>query len=415
MQLGVDVQLIPLYTPIQTDETDVTIDHVFFGGINVFLQQYSRLFRYIPKAFDRLLDRPGLLRWIGSRGIETDASQLGDMTISMLRGSAGHQRKEVQRLCHWLAAEPKPHLINLSNVLIAGCAPDLRAALGVPLTVTLQGDDVFLEGLPEKYRRAAIDEIRRLADTVEAFLVHSQYYADFMARYLGIPPAKFRLVPLGIDIDGYTPRWSDPTAATPGDSGPLHIGYMARLAPEKGLHVLVDAFLLLQQKSQLPPTRLHIAGWLGKQHQAYAQVQFEKLRSHGLGDSFEYLGTLSRPEKLRLLHKLDLFSVPAIYGEAKGLYVLEALAAGTPVVQPQIGAFPELIAATGGGQLTAPNDPAALAETLCRLLLDAQLRRQLGRTGQETVHRDFNALSMARQTLALWQDILHAASAPSGN
>ena len=103
---GVDVQLVPLYTPIQTDEQDVTIDQVFFGGMNVYLQQHVGLFRRLPKWLDRVLDRPGLLRWIGSRGMETSAEQLGELTVSMLRGSAGFQRKEVQRLCQWLATPP---------------------------------------------------------------------------------------------------------------------------------------------------------------------------------------------------------------------------------------------------------------------------------------------------------------------
>ncbi len=413
-QFGVDVQLIPLYTPIQTDETDVTIDQVFFGGLNVYLQQRSGLFRHLPRALDRILDGPRLLRWIGARGIETDASLLGDLAVSMLRGSAGFQRKEVTRLCHWLSSQPKPHLVNLSNILIAGCVPEMRAALGVPITVTLQGDDVFLAELPAKYRVEALQQIRRLSSHVDAFLVHSQYYADFMANYLGVPREKFRLVPLGIDVEGYLPRQhGDPPAAI--SQSPLHIGYLARLAPEKGLHVLVDAFLLLQHMAGLPPTRLLIAGWLGKRHHDYAQSQFAKLRSSGLGNSFEYLGTLSRAEKLRLLSRLDLFSVPTTYGESKGLYVLEALAAGTPVLQPRHGAFPELLAATGGGQLIAPNDPQSLAEGLYQLLSNTELRRQLGRTGQETVHQRFNAQAMARQTLAVLAEIItaHSALSPS--
>ncbi len=411
-RLGVDVQLVPLYTPIQTDETDVTVDQVFFGGINVYLQQRSDLFRRLPNVLDRILDWPRLLRWIGSRGIETDASQLGDLAISMLRGSAGFQRKEVARLCRWLSSQPAPHLINLSNVLIAGCVPDLRAALGVPITVTLQGDDVFLEALPSKYRREALEQIRRLASHVDAFLVHSQYYADFMADYLGVPGAKFRRIPLGIDVDGYPPRQATDTAGDAPEK-PLHIGYLARLAPEKGLHILIDAFLLLQHESGLPPIRLLIAGWLGKRHRQYAQTQFAKLESAGLGDSFEYLGTLSRAEKVALLSRLDLFSVPATYGESKGLYVLESLAAGTPVVQPNLGAFPELLAQTGGGQLIAANDPASLAHALHQLLRNSELRRELGRVGQETVHQRFNAQTMAQQTLSVWQDIIAAQPAPS--
>ena len=75
------------------------------------------------------------------------------MAVSMLQGSAGFQRKEVQRLCQWLSQDPQPQLVNLSNVLIAGCAPDLSASLQVPITVTLQGDDIFLQQLPDDIGR----------------------------------------------------------------------------------------------------------------------------------------------------------------------------------------------------------------------------------------------------------------------
>lgn len=409
VELGVDVQLVPMYTPIQTDEADVTIDQVFFGGINVYLQQRIGLFRYLPKMFDRILDRPGLLRWIGSRGIETKATELGDLAVSMLMGSAGFQRKEVQRLSQWLSRDPKPQLINLSNVLIAGCAPDLRAALQVPITVTLQGDDIFLQQLPAADRARALEQIRRIADHVDAFLVHSDYYADFMASFLSLPRAKFHRVPLGIDTSGYVPRWETETPA-PDTDGELQIGYLARLAPEKGLHVLVDAFLLLRELLGEPmPVTLQIAGWLGKQHEAYAATQFAKLDQAGLGDRYRYLGTIDRATKQQWLSQLDLFSVPTVYQEPKGLYVLEALAAGAPVVLPRHGAFPELVQATGGGQLVTPDDPAALAAALHRLIGDTAQRRQLARDGQRAVHTRFNAQAMAQETLDAFREILSGA------
>ncbi len=183
----------------------------------------------------------------------------------------------------------------------------------------------------------------------------------------------------------YTLRHLDVAPLEPSDAT-LHVGYLARLAPEKGLHVLVDAFLQLQQMPGLPPTRLLVAGWLGKRHHDYAHREFNKLKESGLSHAFEYRGVVNRIEKLQLLSQLDLFCVPTTYGEAKGLYVLEALAAGAPVVQPDHGAFPELLAATGGGHLITPNDPQALAEAIFFLLTNSQLRQQLGRAGQQSVH-----------------------------
>src|SRR5215469_18674666 len=85
IRLGHDAVLIPTYTPIRTDEEDVSQRRVFFGGVNVYLQQRSGLFRYTPWLFDRLLDFPRLLRWVSRFARNTRPDQLGDMTVSMLR------------------------------------------------------------------------------------------------------------------------------------------------------------------------------------------------------------------------------------------------------------------------------------------------------------------------------------------
>jgi glycosyltransferase involved in cell wall biosynthesis len=400
-QLGVDVQLVPMYTPIQTDEEDVTIDRVFFGGVNVYLQQRLGLFRYLPKFCDRLLDNPRLLRWVGSRGVETSAAQLGELTLSMLRGSAGFQRKEVRRLCQWLARDPQPDLLVFTNALVAGCVPDIKRVLGAKVAVTLQGDDVFLDELPPPYKQQALERIRRLAEHVDAFLVHSRYYATFMADYLAVDRAKFRLVPLGIDTADYRQAGADRAVPAPSLDRP-RVGYLARLAPEKGLHVLVDAFIRLKQMPHMAAAELVVAGWLGKRHEAYAQSQFAKLHAAGLADSYRYLGTVDRARKIQMLAQLHLLSVPTVYRDPKGLYVLESLAAGVPVVQPNHGAFPELLAATGGGRLVPPQHPEALAAALHELLLDHPTRRQLAAAGRTAVHERYNARAMAEQTLTVF-------------
>jgi glycosyltransferase involved in cell wall biosynthesis len=405
LDLGVDVQLVPLYTPITTDEPDVTSGPIFFGGINVYLQQHLSLFRRFPHVLDRWLDHPALLRRLGSRGVETDATQLGELTLSMLKGSAGFQRKEVTRLCNWLQRPPRPDLLVLTNVLIAGCVPALKHALGAPVAVTLQGDDVFLEALPAAYRAQALDQIRRLAGDVDALLVHSEYYATHMANYLQLDRVRFRRVPLGIDTAEY------PTTATNGSVADrardrLYIGYLARIAPEKGLHVLVDAFLRLKQLPDMDRAHLLVAGWLGKSHAAYARTQFDRIRAAGHGQACTYLGTIDRQQKLEFLGKLHVLSVPTIYREPKGLYVLEALAAGVPVVQPDHGAFPELLAATGGGRLVPPEDPPALANALHELLRDESARRTLAMAGHAAVHTRLTARAMALGTLEVFRTLI---------
>jgi len=394
-RLGVDIQLIPTYTPIRTDEENVSVDQVFFGGINVYLQQKIFLFRYLPPLLDRFLDMPWLIRKVTSRVSTIDPHKLGALAVSMLKGQRGNQRKEVRRLCRWLSRHHRPDMVTMTNLLIGGCIPAIKKKLGVPVVVTLQGDDIFLDELLPPYRQQAIDLMRGLVPQVDGFLVNSEFYAERMGKLLEIPREKIHLVPLGID----TTDFQSLAATSPAADRPLTVGYLARLAPEKGLHLLVDAFLELQQMPGMDQVHLRIAGWLGQHRRDYAERQFEKLRSAGLGDRFEYDGEVDRQGKIDFLGSIDVLSVPTVYEEPKGLFVLESLAAGVPVIQPRHGAFPELLARTGGGLLVDPGDTTALATSLAGLLSDPARRKALGEADRETIHDRFNAERMGEQTL----------------
>ena len=380
---GVDIQLIPTYTPIRTDEDNISIDHVFFGGINVYLQQRIPLFRHLPAFLDRFLDNPRLIKRATARSIDVDAKVLGGLTVSMLKGMNGNQKKEVKRLVRWLQHEVQPDLVVFTNMLIGGCIPYLKETLNVPTLVTLQGDDIFLKELTEPFQSDALKEIYKLVDQVDGFISHSQFYAEAMSDYLRIPREKIHITPLGIDTHDFSPV-AEARHAAPASDIPT-IGYLARLAPEKGLHVLVDAFIELQQRTDPPPARLWIAGWLGNHRQAYAEEQFEKLRQAGLGDRFKYFGEVDRHQKVDFLREIDILSVPTVYHEPKGLFALEAMACGVPCVLPSHGAFPELIHDTQAGKLFTPEDPVALADHLESLIRDPDLRRELGENGHRGV------------------------------
>jgi glycosyltransferase involved in cell wall biosynthesis len=399
-RMGCDVQLVPLYTPIRTDEENVSIDRVFFGGINVYLQQALPAFRYLPGFLVRWLDHPRIINGVARFGIKTSGRQLGKLTLSVLRGDHGPLRGEVQRLVDWLAGV-QPQLVNLSNLLIAGCVPAIKRALGVPVLVTLQGDDLFLEELPEPYRSQARYELKRLAAEVDGFLVFSRYYAEYMAECLQIPLERFHIVPMGIQSDDYQAIERSEAAERPPT-----VGYLARLCRAKGLHLLTDAFLRLRKLPGTGHARLLVAGWLPSTDRQFAEAEFARLRDAGVGDDFRYWGALERDQKLAFLRSVDVLSVPTTYREPKGIFVLEALASGVPVVQPAHGAFPELLAATGGGVLVPPNDPQQLAQTLHDLLVDHAARLELARQGRERVLGDFSAERMAAATLAVYQRYL---------
>jgi glycosyltransferase involved in cell wall biosynthesis len=393
---GHDALLVPTYTPIRTDEDDVSQRRVFFSGINVYLQQRFALFRHTPWVIDRLFAFPGLLRLVSRFAMSIEARKLGAMTVSMLKGEHGYQRKEVEKLVAWLAAEVRPEVINLTNVLLSGMVHEIKARLGVPVLGTLQGDDIYLESLPEPYRGQCLELIRAHCAEMDGFIATSVFYADFMAEYLGIPRERIHVVHPGLNLAGHGgPR---PARAVP----PYHIGYFARICPEKGLHVLAEAFRILRQTPGAPPCRLLVSGWLGDSNRAYCRQIEEKLRQAGLAEDFEYVESPDHASKVRFLQDLDVLSVPTTYREPKGLYVLEALANGVSVVQPRHGSFPELVGATGGGLLVNPDDPEDLARGLRQLLEDPARREELGRTGKEAVHRHFHAARMAYETVQVY-------------
>jgi glycosyltransferase involved in cell wall biosynthesis len=157
---------------------------------------------------------------------------------------------------------------------------------------------------------------------------------------------------------------------------------------------------------QLPPLRLRVAGYLGELDRPYFEKIQERVRTWREPHRFEHLGEVDRASKIRFLQSLDVLSVPTVYRESKGLPALEALANAVPVVMPAHGAFPELIADTGGGVLHEPENPIDLAAQLKRLLLDPGHAQALGRAGQQAVRDRYNAAEMAQRTAELYAKLL---------
>ncbi|MEM7481228.1 MAG: glycosyltransferase family 4 protein [Acidobacteriota bacterium] len=403
IEMGHEVALVPIYTPMRTDEENVSENRVFYGAVNVYLQQKSALFRHTPAFFDRLLDRPALLEQVSKLGASTDAGELGDLTLSVLRGEEGHQAKELEKLIAWLE-DFQPDLVQLTNAMLLGMAPAIHQALGAPVVCGLTGEDLFLDYLPEPSRGRVVEELRRRAGDVEAFIASSRYYAEETKERLGIPPKNLFVVPLGVRLSDVGP------AAThaPGDSPT--IGFLARQCPEKGLHHLVEAFRRLASETAMSP-RLAIAGYVGPRDREFVAGLERRVEEWGLADRVTFHGEVDRQGKLDFLSGLDILSVPTDYREAKGLYVLEALAHGVPVVQPRHGAFPEMVQATGGGVLTDPGSIDDLVHGLRRLVENHSLRAELGRRGRDMIQRRFHAAAMAEETLAVYRSVQQSRTA----
>lgn len=392
---GRDVSLIPLYTPIRTDEEDVSQSRVYYGGLNVFLQQKSALFRVMPNWMGRWLDAPVLLRRIMRFAGDTRPSLLGELAISVLRGEHGAQRKELGKLIEGLRVL-KPDVVNLPNLMFAGIASRLKTELGIPIVCTLTGEDIFLEQLLPSHRQEVLDLIAERSRDVDAFVAVTAYFGSFATEYFRLPEERVHVVPLGINAHDLA------TSSCPSPEG-FTIGYLARICPEKGLDQLCEALAILREAGR--NCRVRAAGYLGSRDRVYLDKIHRQIRKRNLSDVFEYVGEVDRAGKREFLQSLHVLSVPTAYHEAKGLFVLEAMASGVPVVQPRHGSFPEIVQATGGGVLYDPTGPRALADAIAGVMDDPESRVRMAEAGRAAVRERFTDEIMANQMWALYERV----------
>ncbi|HVT28699.1 MAG TPA: glycosyltransferase family 4 protein, partial [Lacipirellulaceae bacterium] len=301
LALGEDIVLVPTYTSLRTDEPNVSIPRVFCGGINVYLQENMPLFRHTPWWMDRLFDHPALLERLSRRAGSVDPMQLGDLTVSMLRGEAGHQRKEFEKLVQWLVKEIKPDIVHLSNSMQIGMVRMLRERGGPPVVCQLSGEDLFLEKLPPPHYDHARKLLRERAEEVDAFVAMSRYYADFMAEYLAVERARVHVVPHGLNLVGHGQR----RQKRPDE--PRVVGFLARICEDKGLHLLVEACERLAQLLDVPHFELHAAGYLGDRDRPYLEQLQSRAAAGPLAGRFTYLGEIDRARKIAFLQSLDVF------------------------------------------------------------------------------------------------------------
>lgn len=387
-KLGHDVVMVPLYLPLVTDGPSASENTpMFVGGINLFLQQKFPIFRKSPRWLDKLLDAPSLLLAAVKRAHMTSAKDLGQMTVASFQGTHGPQAKEWQRLLHWIETEEKPDLISLSNGLLNGLAQTIREQLHIPVICSLQGEDSFLDALPEPYKQQSWNLFHQNSTHVARYVATSQWYADQLQARLNLPPGKIATVHNGLDLADYSPAPAPPPHPT--------IGYLARMIQGKGFDQLITAFIQLKQRGTHPHLRLAIGGTMTNGDQPFIQQQKKRIAAAGLTDSVTWHPNLSAAEKIKFLQSLTILSVPATYGEAFGLYLLESLACGVPVVEPNHAGLAEVVTATQGGLLYDHTQPEALANALETLLQNPDFRAHHAALGRENVLEKFSAQAMA--------------------
>ncbi|HYE33298.1 MAG TPA: glycosyltransferase family 4 protein [Methylomirabilota bacterium] len=389
---GAEATMLPLYLPLTLDVPDQSANApVFFGGISVYLEQLAPIFGRAPKFLRDMLASRGLLKLAAGGAAATRPEDLGELTLSMARGEDGRQRQELEDLVSWLATQPKPDVIILSNVMLAGLAKRLGKI--APVLCTLQGEDFFLDSLASPHREQVWEELARRSEDIRLFIAPSEYFANHMQARLRIPGERLRVLWNGIDLEGFSPATMTPAEPT--------IGYFGRICREKGIVTFVEACVDVAKSGLSPAFRVKIGGSLGKQDEALIRDLQKELDRAGLEGRHELHPNVTREEKIRFLQGCSIFSVPALYGEGFGLYLLEAWACGLPVVQPRHAAFPELIESTQAGLLVEPGSGKALAEGFISLLSNEKRAREMGTNGVRAVHERFTINRMASDFLSI--------------
>jgi glycosyltransferase involved in cell wall biosynthesis len=409
---GRDAILVPAFVPTTTDEENVAIDRVVMGGVNVWLQEHVPLLRYTPSFLDRPLDSRRLLEWLSSRTGSARAADLGPLTVSTLLGEAGRQRKEVAKLARWLADEIRPDVIHLSNALLLGLARSIREATGAAIVASLSGEDVFIDQLPDPHREETWSLLRERAADIDQFVALNGYFADFMGNRLSLPVERVTVVPHGVDLTVYPSLPPDLAPRRRARGGRLRLGFLARACPEKGLDQAIKALAILTRDRDV---ELVAAGATVEAERVFLAGCLALAEDLGVADRFAWRGQVDRAGKLALLAEIDLFMLPATHPEAKGLSVIEAMAAGVPVVAAHHGTFPELLDGERAGLLHAPREPVDLARAITTLADDADRAAACGRHGHALARSRHSAAAMAAGHEAVYGEVIRRRQASRGS
>lgn len=393
---GHDVTVIPLYTPLRVEGEPFPVAPVYLGGVNAYLQQHVGLFRKTPGFIDRILDVPAILKWAEGRATTVDPSKLGPMTVSVLKGSRGRQRKEFDRLTKAIV-EMNPEVVSITNTLLSGVIPSIRRHTKAAIVCALQGEDSFLKAIPDEDYRKAVDIVRSNMRFVDLLIAPSENHAGRMETMLDVRRSRIKVIPVGVDSAAFGPH-----AARP--SSPITIGYVGAITPTKGLSNLVRSVVALPEGVRAN-VRLRIAGRV--LDKPYWESILAGARADGIGAQMEYLGEVDTAAKVDLLRRCHLFAFPSRIPESRGIAGLEAMAAGAVLVAPEYGCFPEMAAATGGAVLYDRKQQNGLGATLADLIGrgPAELER-LGRIAAEGTAREYAAEATVARTEELLVNLL---------
>ena len=395
------VRKLPMYLPLFADEHDLSREiPVFYGAISIYLKQQFPIFRKAPLWVDRALNSKPMLKLASKFAGSTRAKGLEEMTVSMLLGEEGQQKEELQKMVDWIVENCDPHVIHLSNALLLGLAHQLGERMQVPVICSLQDEDVWVDVMKPSAAESVWKLMSEKAEHVAKFISVSDYYAEVMKEKMSIPVEKVTTVHIGVDPSDYTFK--------PVSEKKRNIGYVSRMCHSNGLDILVDAFILLKRRPGFEDVNLVLTGGSTGDDKKFLSELKHRLRENGLQHQVEFHHDFEEQGLREYLEKVSVVSVPVRNGEAFGIYLLECMVSGIPVVQPALGAFPEIVGLTGGGVIYQENTPEALALALEKLLSDPDKMESLSRAGNEGVIKHFHIDKQAERMVEVYDSAIKA-------
>ncbi len=379
---GHNVVKVPMYLPLFADEHDIGDIPVFYGAISIYLKQLYPVFRKAPYWVDKLLNSKPMLKFAASMAGSTNAKGLEEMTVSMLLGEEGKQREELERMVDWIAQHLKPDVVHISNALLLGLAHRLHEKIGVPVVCSLQDEDVWVDVMKPGFQARVWKLMAEKAEWVDAFVAVSKYFGDMMKERIKIPDHKLHQVYLGVDPEEYD--------YVPVNQKPRSIGYISRMCKENGFDIAIDAFILLKKNPEFKDVKLVVTGGSTAADNKFIREIKKRLKKARIIDYVDFHDSFEGPARKSFFKKISIGTVPVRKGEAFGMYLTELMASGIPIVQPALGAFPEIVSLSKGGLIYEPNTPEVLMKTWGELLADKGKLEELSKSARKGVEQNFN-------------------------
>jgi len=394
---GHQVVKIPMYLPLFADEHDLSEIPIFYGAVSLYLKQQYPFFRKAPKWVDKLLNSKPLLKLAASMAGSTNAKGLEEMTESMLMGEEGKQREELNEMVDWIAGHCQPDIIHLSNALLLGLAHQLKEKVKVPVVCSLQDEDVWVDAMEPAFRKEIWKLMHEKSKHVDAFISVSNFFAEVMKKNMQLPNERVHSIYLGVGHEDYTYINSS--------EKPRNIGYISRINHENGFDIVADAFIILKKKPGFKDVKLVVTGGSTGDDAKFIKEIKKKIRKNNLESQVDFHEKYEDEGQHEFFKKVSVLSVPVRKGEAFGMYLLEAMASGIPVVQPALGAFPEIVEISKGGIIYQENTPGELAATWEGLLSNPARLQLLSEQAVKGVKENFDIHAQSGKMIELYKSL----------